>query len=113
MKFADIDNIDIIHVCTSCHCADDWGCCGYAGICPHSPIDDGEFSINAYNACVEIESGAKVKDAAKEHHISIMKLLKYKRTVENDIKEVQIQFPDCTTKCDICMHYDDCKHGIR
>ena len=113
MRFANIDNPDIIHVCTSCHCHDYWECCGWAGICPHSRLDDGEFSFNAYNACVEIEAGAKVNDAAKKHNVSIMKLRKYKMTVNDDIAAVQMKFPDCTAKCDGCAHYDDCKHGIR
>ncbi len=108
-KFADINNPDILHVCTSCYCHAYWECCGWAGICPHSQFDDGEFSMRAYNACVEIELGAKITDMSKKHHVSIMNIRKYKRTIDDKLTEILIKFPDCTMKCCECVHKEECK----
>ena len=111
MKFADIDNLNILHVCTSGHCSDDWKCCGYAGICPHSKPDDGERSCQLYQACVDMENGAKINDVVSKYHISIKQLIKYRDTVNCQMAKILAQFSDCTTKCMDCTHYD-CPCGI-
>lgn len=112
MKFADIDNPNILHVCTSGHCSDGWKCCGYAGICPHSKLDDGERSYQLYQACVDMENGAKIKDVVSKYHISIKQLIKYRDTVNRQMAKILAQFPDCTTECLDCTHIHDCPCGI-
>lgn len=112
MKFADINNPNIIHVCTSGYCRDGWKCCGYAGICPHSKLNDDEFSMNAYQACVEVENGAKIKDVVSKYHISIKQLIKYRATINWQMAIILAQFPDCTTKCIDCAYIHDCSCGI-
>lgn len=110
MKFSEIDNIEVIHVCTSCYCRrDGWKCCGYAGMCPHSNLTDGEFSMNAYNACVDFEAGAKISEVVKKHHISIKSLFKYREAVNKEVARIKAVFTDCDMKCSECIHLDKCK----
>lgn len=79
-------------VCRSYWCYSEWKECEYAGLCPHSLIDDGEFSYRCLAAYEGILNGRyrTVTEAAKDNDVSVSGFCKYRRAKGLKIKGEQI-----------------------